>query len=130
MLDVGCGSGILAIAAVKFGLKRITAVDNDPIAVDAARKNAGLNNIDDQITFQCISLDRLTRSWDLVMANLDPKTLLENKAKIQNLFKRYLIVSGVPLEQWDDVKAEFQRDKLKLFKEITKSEWGCGLFTC
>ena len=129
MLDVGCGSGILAIAAVKLGLKRITAVDNDPVAVGAARKNAEMNHIDDEITFQCMGLDKLTTSWDLVTANLDLKTLLENKENIQSLIKQYLIISGVPLEQWDDVKTEFHRDNMKLIKEITKSEWGCGLFT-
>jgi ribosomal protein L11 methyltransferase len=128
MLDIGCGSGILAIAAVKLGLKRVLAVDNDPVAVEAARKNAELNRVTDEITFRCVGLDEPITRRDLVTANLDPKTLLGDKEQIMGLFERYLIISGVPLDQWNDVKAEFDREDVKLVKELTKSEWGCGLF--
>ena len=128
MLDVGCGSGILAIAAAKLGLKHIMAIDNDPIAVAAACRNAILNNVNNHIEFHCIGLEEVKGRWDLVMANLDPNALIRHKNQILNSFKQLVVISGVPLEQWNEVKSEFHQDKMWLVKEITKSEWGCGLF--
>jgi ribosomal protein L11 methyltransferase len=129
MLDVGCGSGILAIAGVKLGLKHVIAIDNDPIAVEAAHKNANLNNVNNHIEFLCLGLEAVKGRWDLIMANLDPKTLLSHKDQILNSFKQFLVISGVPVEKWNEVKSEFQKENVRLFKEITRSEWGCGLFT-
>ena len=45
MLDVGCGSGILSIAALKLGVSDVTGFDTDPIAIEESRKNAAANNV-------------------------------------------------------------------------------------
>ncbi len=128
MLDLGCGSGILAIAGAKLGIKAVLAVDNDPVAIEAARKNAELNQVDKIVEPGCLSLSQIEGAWSIVTANLDPKTLLENSERLASLFTKFLIISGVPLEQWEDVKTEFQHSGTNLRKEITKHEWGCGLF--
>ncbi|MGB6067360.1 MAG: 50S ribosomal protein L11 methyltransferase [Desulfomonilaceae bacterium] len=127
-LDVGCGSGILGIAAIKLGAGPVLAVDNDPVAVQAAAKNALLNQVEDRLQFKCAPVKDLTGQFDVVAANLDPMTLTANRAKLIALTGRYLIVAGVPLDQWDGIRGLFVSHNLVLTREITESEWGAGRF--
>jgi ribosomal protein L11 methyltransferase len=128
MLDIGCGSAILAIAGVKLGASDVRAVDNDPVAVESARKNLELNKVEDSIKLECASLRETRDPADIVTANLEPMTLMANRDQLAGLFRRYLIVSGVPLDQWDQVKHMLSHGDIRLEQEITRSEWGCGLF--
>jgi ribosomal protein L11 methyltransferase len=128
LLDVGCGSGILAIAGVKLGATRVTGVDNDPVAVESARKNAKLNGVEELIDLACAYVGELNDPADIVTANLDPMTLTTNRDSLTRLFRRFLIVAGVPLDQWDRIKSAFVTDNTFLIREITLREWGCGLF--
>ncbi|MDQ7783633.1 MAG: 50S ribosomal protein L11 methyltransferase [Desulfomonilaceae bacterium] len=128
VLDLGCGSGILAIAAKKLGAFRVTGVDNDPAAIRSARRNAALNNLEIDLDLRNQTLTECSEPTDLVVANLDPLTLLANRKLIAALFTRFLILSGVPLDQWDQVKEMYRSDRSALRREITRSEWGCGLF--
>ncbi len=127
-LDVGCGSGILALAGIKLGASTVIAVDSDPIAVQSARNNAALNGVEDALLLKQSPLDELTETADIVTANLDPITLAESRNKLISLFRHYLIISGVPLNRWNDIKGKFIVDDSILKKEITRSEWGSGLF--
>jgi ribosomal protein L11 methyltransferase len=127
-LDMGCGSGILAIAGFKLGATRVRAVDNDPVAVEAARKNAALNGVEGSLEIECSTVEELTEPAEIVTANLDPMTLSANRDFLLSLFDRFLIVAGVPVDQWDQVKRIFLGGNVSLAKEITLAEWGCGLF--
>ncbi len=69
-IDVGCGSGILAVAAVKFGAASVLGVDTDPIAVEATERNAALNGVSDRITVRRGTLPQPDAPFDLVLANL------------------------------------------------------------
>jgi ribosomal protein L11 methyltransferase len=128
LLDVGCGSGILGIAGIKLGAGLVLAVDNDPIAVEAAAKNALLNKVDDKLQLRCSSVKGLVGQYDIVIANLDPMTLAANRDKLVSLSGCFLIVSGVPLDQWDGIRCLFISRDLVLRREIMDSEWGCGMF--
>lgn len=128
LLDVGCGSGILAIAGIKLGAVRVRAVDNDPVAIQAAHANAVLNRVEDELRLEECSVKELTESTDVVTANLDPTALIENRDKLVSLAGHHLIISGVPLNQWSEIKNRFLLDNLFLKNEITRSEWGTGLF--
>jgi ribosomal protein L11 methyltransferase len=128
LLDVGCGSGILGIAGIKLGAGLVLAVDNDPIAVEAAAKNALLNKVDDKLQLRCSSVKELVGQYDIVIANLDPMTLAANRDKLVSLSDCFLIVSGVPLDQWDGIRGLFISRNLVLRREIMDSEWGTGLF--
>ncbi len=128
LLDVGCGSGILGIAAIRLGAGHVVAVDNDPVAVEAAEKNALLNKVQDKLQLKCAPVKDLTGQFDIVAANLDPMTLTANRDKLIALTGHYLIVSGVPLDQWQGIRNLFVSHDLVLIREITESEWGTGLF--
>jgi ribosomal protein L11 methyltransferase len=127
LLDLGTGSGILAIAGSKLGATMVIGIDNDPIAVEAARKNAEINS-EPNITFLCVGLKEYSKEFDIVTANLEPQTLLANREILVNLFRKFLIISGVPVEQWDQVKNMFIRTEVFLVDELVESQWGCGLF--
>lgn len=71
MLDVGCGSGILSIAALLLGAKQAVGVDIDPLAVKVAGENAALNHVDDRAEYICGNLaDRVEGKYNLICANI------------------------------------------------------------
>jgi len=72
LLDVGCGSGILGIAAVIFGADRVVGIETDPDAVDTARKNVLVNGLADRITIESGSLETVEGNFDMIVANLVP----------------------------------------------------------
>ncbi len=102
--------------------------DNDPKAVESAAKNAALNHVADKVRLRRSGLADLTEQADIVTANLDLKTLREHRNVLLSLFRRFLIVSGVPLNQWAEAKALLLAPGVVPVREITRSEWGCGLF--
>lgn len=128
LLDVGCGSGILAIAGKKLGAGKVLGLDNDPIAVESALKNARLNHVETGLELKCTTPDELHGQWDILTANLDPLTLRQHADSLMRLCGKLLIISGVPLDQWSSVKTVFTARGATLVDEITRSEWGSGLF--
>ncbi|PLX41891.1 MAG: 50S ribosomal protein L11 methyltransferase [Deltaproteobacteria bacterium] len=70
MLDVGCGSGILSVAALLLGVGEVTAMDIDPDAVDVTGENAALNNVEERIYLYSGDLRGVEGSWPLVVANI------------------------------------------------------------
>ena len=80
VLDIGCGSGVLAIAAVKLGARSAVGIDIDPDALDNASENAGLNDMGDRVRFEEGDFREMTLRADVVMANLTGG-LLERSAE-------------------------------------------------
>jgi ribosomal protein L11 methyltransferase len=103
-LDIGTGSGVLAIAAAKLGATRIVAVDNDPDALEAARLNVARNGLNVDLHPGELSPE-LPRS-DVVMANLTGADLCRHAATLASLARGgVLIVSGLQVEEAADVQA-------------------------
>jgi ribosomal protein L11 methyltransferase len=76
-LDIGTGSGVLAIAAIKLGAAKAFGLDLDPLACHEARKNVALNGLDASVAIQETDLERLNADrFELIMANLRPPTLM------------------------------------------------------
>lgn len=76
VLDYGCGSGVLSVAALKLGAQHVTAVDIDPQALQATRNNANRNEIGDRVC--CCPPDQLgTQRFDLIVANILAGTLID-----------------------------------------------------
>ena len=96
VLDIGCGSGILALYAHLLGAGMIIAVDNDSDAIFNAKKNVSLNRVD-TINLVCAHLQDIHEAFDVVLANIDIKTFSEHSAKIASLVDRngLLFISGI-----------------------------------
>jgi ribosomal protein L11 methyltransferase len=80
VLDLGCGSGILSIAAAKLGAVYVLAVDNDPLAIRATENNALANNVHEKITAQVGSLESVrhsSRRFDLIVVNILARIIIE-----------------------------------------------------
>jgi ribosomal protein L11 methyltransferase len=103
-LDVGTGTGILAIAAAKlFPSARVVACDTDADAVAIARENAAANKVSDAIEFRIGSIDDLTASTDLVCANLTADVILRMLPSLLNVTCGRLILSGILDTQIDAI---------------------------
>lgn len=76
MLDVGTGTGILAIAAARLGYAQVVGVDNDPLAVDAALRNVALNNVADAVTIREGTIGDIGGIFEVIAANLMSEILI------------------------------------------------------
>ena len=102
VLDYGCGSGVLAIAAAKLGAARIDAVDNDPIALDVTRDNARLNAVE----LRAFVPEALPRDrYDLVVANILAQPLIELAPRLAGHARRGagIALSGLLASQAEEV---------------------------
>jgi len=127
ILDVGTGSGILAIASRKMGAKKGLAIDIDPSAIACARKNAAANNIDGGINFRIGSLGRLRGIFDIIVANLLSQELL---GLAPSLVKRMspegaLIISGLLRGQRKEVISVFAEQGLEVRRSLELKGWAC-----
>jgi ribosomal protein L11 methyltransferase len=115
VLDVGCGSGILAIAAVKrWPGATCVAVDNDPIAVQATGENAATNKVGDRIDASTTPLTEMTETFPLVLANIQAHVLRELKALLVSRAGGALILSGLLTPQAAPLADEFVAAGMKL----------------
>lgn len=102
LLDVGCGSGALSVAAARAGAE-VTAIDVDPVAVDATQANAAANGV--VVAASATALSALSGTWDVVVANISAGGLLELSADLRRVCAGTLVVSGILAERWDEVRA-------------------------
>ena len=106
MLDVGCGSGILAIAGLLLGAKHAVGVDIDPLAVKTAEQNAQRNHVEDRFTGICGSLtERVEGKYQVVAANIVADVILELLHDIGDFMEpnAVLLLSGIIDEREQDV---------------------------
>ena len=109
LLDYGCGSGVLAIAALKLGCQSATAMDIDPQAVTATRQNAADNSVAENLLVTG-SPEGIEGHFDVVVANILAGPLVQFADSITSLLARggMLALSGVLCEQADDVMAAYK----------------------
>ena len=133
-LDIGTGSGILAIAAAKLGYRPVVAFDNDQDAVSAAKKNAVRNRVDSKIHLFQGQLEDLERKpeqrYNVVCANLTHDLLKAHTTRIvaQLEPEGLLCLAGILIEQFDAVSASFARKGFNLVTSETLNEWKSGAF--
>jgi ribosomal protein L11 methyltransferase len=104
MLDVGTGTGLLAIAARKLGAARAVGIDNDPHSVVLAQENAQQNGVP-EVALSEDSLDRIEGRFDLVVANILANTLIELAPAISAKVSDRLLLAGVLVPQREAVEA-------------------------
>ena len=123
VIDVGCGSGILGIAAYKAGAKSVYMCDIDPQAVEFAARNATLNDVDAQI--ECADLIAGERKADLIFANITADIL----ARLAKDIGKHLndggniILSGIIDSRLDEVKERYIGEGYKILCEKATDDW-------
>ena len=125
-IDVGCGSGILGISAIKLGAKKAYLTDIDEVAVISAKHNAALNGVDGQtVVAHSNLLDDSDVVGDIVMANITGEILVMLAPSMPKNLKKggVLILSGIIESRLEMVKAAYAAQGLRLEKQIRKGEW-------
>ena len=131
-LDLGCGSGILSIAAVKLGAAPVAALDYDPDAVAVARENLALNGIDPgAVTLSAadVTRDPLPRAR-IVVANILASVLIDAAERLAATVEPdgELILSGILDTQFDAVAAAYAAQGLRLSERLPDTDWSTGRF--
>ncbi|MGB1412362.1 MAG: 50S ribosomal protein L11 methyltransferase [Candidatus Pseudothioglobus sp.] len=124
VIDFGCGTGILAIAAAKLGAKRVLAIDNDPQAVTASKENAKKNNCADVIkAFHSAEMIEYEKC-DLLMANILAKPLVELQTLFSEIVKPNgtILLSGILQHQIENILDCYSKN-FNNFKNSNKNEW-------
>ena len=123
MLDFGCGSGILAVAALKLGAGQVTGTDHDPQALQASQDNAAKNGVAEGLTlFQ--SSDLPQKPVDILLANILAGTLIELEPLLATLTRAggQIVLSGILQEQAQEVIDAFSANFI-LTPPRLKQEW-------
>lgn len=126
VLDLGTGSGILAIAAAKLGAGSVLALDNDPVAVRAAQANVKSNGVQNTVTIELGSLDKATEKFELLLVNILAKVIIELAG--QGLMDRVrptglMIAAGIIEEQEAEVTAALRKHGVKIVERRQEKDW-------
>jgi ribosomal protein L11 methyltransferase len=134
MLDIGTGSGILAIAAARLGYRPVHAFDFDHEAVRIARANARVNGLENRlrITHGDVAKlsTRVSEQYDLVCANLISNLLIAERLRIVNRLAPggTLVLAGILAAEFSEVQTAFERSGLRLIESRLEKEWRSGSF--
>jgi ribosomal protein L11 methyltransferase len=122
VLDVGTGSGLLAMVALRVGAAQAVGIDHDPDAIECAREYASVNGFGRELSLQCRSL-AAEPHYDLVLANLDRRTLLDLAQPLAATTGATLLASGLLLDHREDIVAAFARAGLYAGQEREREGW-------
>ncbi len=123
--DIGTGSGILAITAIKFGAAHAIAIDNDPLVIDVAKDNAQMNNVFNKIDFMHATADMLIEQYDFVCANILHNVLAEIMGDLKNIMKpnAHMVLSGILDEKKDIVLEAVKKQNLNVVEILHQEQW-------
>jgi ribosomal protein L11 methyltransferase len=123
-LDVGTGSGILAITLVKLGARKVWAVDVDPVALKVARENLRCNHVQENIHLSEAKLSRIRKSFPVVVANLTAETIIDLSRSLESRVaaEGFLILSGILNPKAKQVINQFAAD-FKVMRRKREKEW-------
>ena len=133
LLDLGTGSGILALGALRMGARWAVGVDIDPVACGGAQANARRNRL--RLPLACGTLEtlRCTARFELVVANLLSRRLRPWLPRLATHAQRRLILSGYLEEEWNPLQADLSRLGLRVVRAISEGDagdvWGACVLT-
>lgn len=131
VLDVGCGSGVLAIAAALLGAAPVVAVDVDPVAVAATLDNAAANGVADRVTASTTPVGALDGTFAVVTANIGAATLVDLADDIVARLApgATLVLAGLLASTWTHVRAAYEAHGLTLVAAPEEDGWVAPVFT-
>ena len=123
MLDVGCGSGVLSIAALRLGAASAMAVDIDEDAVVVARRNAEINRVASHIEVSARPLSDIEGAYDIVLANIETRVLVHMPGHLQARIAPggLLVLSGILRAERDELLAAYA--PMRLEECLEEGEW-------
>ena len=130
LLDAGCGTGILGIAALKLGARSITAYDIDEWSIENTRHNAIINQVNEHLNVLCGDaslLDSITERFDYVVANINRNILLQDMPRFRQVMNPngILILSGFYIEDIPLLEAKGKELGLNLVNQRENNHWAC-----
>ncbi len=126
MLDVGTGTGILAIAAIKLGARSAIGIDNDEWSIDNAQENVHANRVDGAIKISSQNIQELHGSeYDLVTANLTLNTNIEFMREFKRLLQKdgILLLSGLLSSDENNMILELAKNNFIVLEIVRENEW-------
>lgn len=131
VLDLGCGSGILAVGAKLLEAGEVCAIDIDPISIEVAKENFERNQVDVLTAVGDVLSLKFEAEWDIVVSNIISATLI-NLAPDATYALRSggkWIVSGIITQNWADVKTAAQKQGLEYVEHVEEDGWVAGVFS-
>lgn len=127
VFDVGCGSGILAIAAAKLGAKHAVGVDLDPVAVESAKENVEYNHLDNIEILYGNLIEVIDGKADVVVANILAEIVCILTEDVSRVIKPggYFITSGIIHERVEMVTDKLEECGFEVIKVNKEGEWNC-----
>ena len=126
VLDIGTGSGILAITALLLGAKSAVGVDIDSVAVRVAQENADLNGVGGKITLLCGGLtEQVSGTYDIICANIVADVILRLSSVVTQFMHKdsVLLVSGIIEERCEEIKQALTKQGLAVHEVLTENGW-------
>jgi ribosomal protein L11 methyltransferase len=126
VIDAGCGSGILSIAAVKLGALKVLGFDNDPFSVENACENVIINNVRDRVTIVEAELTSFrAEPCDLILANMISGVIIPNLPLFRALLKPEgtVIFSGFLAEEEPVLRDSLEQESFELESVTGRDEW-------
>ena len=126
VLDFGCGTGLLAIAAIKMGAMSAIGVDTVEETARTARRNVELNELSQKITIKWGGWDQTKQRYDLIFANLVASALLRSGGRVPLYLKKdgRVVISGFSLNQMEEIESFFKASGLKTIHRSVLDGWG------
>lgn len=131
ILDIGTGTGVLAIAAVKLGAKSCVAIDNDDWSIDNSRENINKNGVGDKIELIKGDLTSVPNSeFDIVVANLNRNTLLYLRDEIHGRCGKggIVLLTGVLTLDEEDIIKSYSEKGFQSVEAVHEAEWSALVF--
>ena len=128
-LDLGTGSGILAIGAALLGVKSITAIDNDPLAVKVAQENAELNRVGEQIAVELGSLpEAAQQTYDLIIVNILARVIInlceDGLGRVVRSGGQAIFAGLIDTQEYG-VREALQTQGLQVIDRLQEKDWVC-----
>jgi ribosomal protein L11 methyltransferase len=128
LIDIGCGSGILSIAAAHLGAEKVIAVDLDKLAVKVSKENVDLNGFSNTIDVRYGDLtDVIDEKADVIVANIIADIIAKLSENIADFMKDggYFISSGIINDKKDFVISKLKENNFDIIEENNDGEWNC-----
>lgn len=126
--DIGCGSGILGIAAAKLGAEKVIGIDIDPVCIDVSKENIKINNVEDKVqVYQGNLFDLVDDKVDLIVSNIIAEVIAGMVGDLNKYLKDdgIFIASGIILDKVELVEKALIENDMEILDSRKLREWAC-----